>query len=189
MRVIGGIAKRRKLISPSGLTVRPTPAKVRGAVFDILGQSIIDRRVLDLFCGSGAMGIEALSRGAGSAVFVDRERRSVACVRRNLESTGLTERATVLRRRLPDQLGQAMGASFDLIISDPPYGSSLLAELALALAKADLVAPNAQWVHESASRDAEIEASEAPGWAIESRRRYGDTAITLLRKMKNESSL
>ena len=182
MRVIGGIAKGRKLLSPSGLAVRPTPAKVRGAVFDILGQKIIDAHVLDLFCGSGAMGIEALSRGAESAVFVDNDRRSLTCVHRNLEKTGLASNARVLLRRIPDQLSATIGSNFSIIISDPPYGRSKMTELAVPLAVTNLTVPDATWVHESAFRDAELTAGDTPGWSIESKRRYGDTAITILRR-------
>lgn len=185
MRVIGGIAKGRKLVSPSGLAVRPTPAKARGAVFDILGQKIIGAHVLDLFCGSGAMGIEALSRGAESAVFVDHDRGSLACVRRNLEKTGFAANSRVLRRRVPEQLNNAVGSSFSLIISDPPYGSSLVTKLAVALATTSLTARSVTWAHESSSRDPEITADDTPGWSIESRRRYGDTAITILRRARD----
>lgn len=183
MRIIAGIAKGRKLISPPGLFVRPTPAKVRGAIFDILGTRVMEARVLDLFCGSGAMGIEALSRGASTVVFVDNHRSSLACVRKNLETVKLADRARVLRRQLPSQLNGSLGSNFTIIISDPPYDTTPVADLATILGATKLTADGACWVHESASRGAGIDEKDVPSWFVESTRRYGDTAVTILEKI------
>ncbi|NLJ30615.1 MAG: 16S rRNA (guanine(966)-N(2))-methyltransferase RsmD [Clostridiales bacterium] len=125
MRVITGTARGKRLSTLEGESVRPTPDRVKEALFSIVQFEIEGRRVLDLFAGSGQLGIEALSRGAREAVFVDAGKEPAAMVRKNLESTGLTERAQVknmdfaaflLRSREP----------FDLAFLDPPYRTGLL---------------------------------------------------------------
>ncbi len=121
MYVITGIAGGRKLKSPKGETVRPTTDHVKQAIFNILQFDLEGRKVLDLFAGTGQLGIEALSRGAREAVFTDRSRESVRLVRENLKTCGLSAR--VLES---DALGfLARGECFDIIFIDPPYDAGL----------------------------------------------------------------
>lgn len=131
MRVITGSARGRRLKMLEGLDVRPTTDKVKESLFSALQFDIEGRHVLDLFAGSGQLGIEALSRGAGDAVFVDRAKESVAVIRENLRITGLTHHARVIQT---DSLSFLRTASqrFDIAFLDPPYGSGLLTQ-ALAL--------------------------------------------------------
>lgn len=125
MRVITGSAKGRKLEQLTGNDVRPTTERVKEAVFSIIQFNIEGRRFLDLFAGSGQMGIEALSRGAVRAVFTDESRDSIEIVKRNLKTTKLEECARVYRT---DSIGylKSCRETFDLAFIDPPYGTGLL---------------------------------------------------------------
>ncbi len=130
MRVITGTARGRTLREPANMDVRPTTGKVKEAMFNILQFRLENARVLDLFAGTGQLGIEALSRGAASCVFVDRSPESLKLVRENLRATGLADRATVVKSDSLAYLEQARG--FDLIFMDPPYAEKFL-ETALNL--------------------------------------------------------
>ncbi len=125
MRVITGEARGRKLITLEGEDVRPTTSKVKEAIFSMIQFDIQGRSFLDLFAGSGQMGIEALSRGAESAVFVDASRKAVEVVRKNLDSTGFYSRAKVLHTDSLSYLEMTPG-QFDIVFLDPPYGTGLL---------------------------------------------------------------
>jgi 16S rRNA (guanine966-N2)-methyltransferase len=120
MRVIAGIAKGHRLQSVPGDTTRPITDRAKESLFDILGASIVDAHALDLFAGTGAVGIEALSRGAAHVVFVDRSAAALRTVRQNLQHTRLLERATVLRGDAFEFLAGAIGGPFDLIYIAPP---------------------------------------------------------------------
>lgn len=128
MRVITGTARGRNLATVSGTeVVRPTSQKVKEAIFSAIQFDIEGRRVLDLFAGSGQLGIEALSRGAQSAVFVDSAAASVEVVRSNLKATGLEGQATVVRADYKSFISSKVG-SFDIAFLDPPYSKGLLLE-------------------------------------------------------------
>lgn len=180
MRVIGGELKGRRLFSPKGgrgSTVRPTPDRVREAVFNILPRSLAGVRVLDLFAGTGAMGIEALSRGALEAVFVDADKSSADLVAKNLEACGLAARARVIRKDVPGAL-KAVSGPFGLVILDPPYGTGLLEEALKDLDASGLVAPGATVVAESATRTPlDVDGLGLECLALESARKYGDTTV------------
>ena len=120
MRIVAGEFKGRPLQAPKGVRTRPTADRVREALFSILGD-VAGARVLDLYAGSGALGIEALSRGAASAVFVEKDPRAVAAIRRNLE--GLGADAEIRRRDVIGFLAAAEGR-YDLVLIDPPYDSA-----------------------------------------------------------------
>lgn len=125
MRVITGTAKGRRLETLEGLDTRPTVERVKEGVFSAICFDVEGRSVLDLFAGSGQMGIEALSRGARSCLFVDRNRQAVATIERNLKNTNLTQNATVL---CGDSLSVLSGqrGPFDLVFLDPPYAAELM---------------------------------------------------------------
>lgn len=127
MRVVAGEARGRRLVTPAGRDTRPTLDRVRESLFNALGSlGVVDgAKVLDLFAGSGALGIEALSRGASSCTFVDHDRSARAAVEENLRTTGLDGRATVIADTAESWLRRAgSGASFDLVLLDPPYATS-----------------------------------------------------------------
>ncbi len=121
MRVITGLARGRKLLSPEGLEIRPTTDNVKESLFNILQFDIEGRRVLDLFAGTGQLGIECLSRGAREAVFIDQSREAVRAIRENLKSCGFS--AQVLQQDALNYLESC--GQFDLIFVDPPYDSGL----------------------------------------------------------------
>ncbi len=125
MRVITGTAKGRKLKTLEGENVRPTIERVKEAVFSIIQFEIEGRRVLDLFAGSGQLGIEALSRSAVSAVFIDSDKAAVAVIKDNLEATKLTDKATVLQTDALSFL-QTSNLTFDIAFLDPPYSTGIL---------------------------------------------------------------
>jgi 16S rRNA (guanine966-N2)-methyltransferase len=170
MRVVAGEFKGRRLATPRGTRTRPTADKVREALFSMLGD-VGGARVLDLYAGSGALGIEALSRGAGSAVFVERDPRAVAAIKRNLEPLGVD--ATVARADALRWLARTEG-QFDLVFCDPPYDvASRLAE-ALAERLAALTPDDARIVTESDKRNP----LELP-FPLLTERSYGDTRIAI----------
>ena len=125
MRVITGFARGRRLVTLEGNDVRPTTDKVKEALFSIVQFELEGRRVLDLFAGSGQLGIEALSRGADSCVFVDSSKKAVEVVRQNLAATGLTRKASVIHGDSLRYL-QTCRDRFDVAFLDPPYGTGML---------------------------------------------------------------
>lgn len=174
MRVIAGRYGGRRLQTPPGASTRPTSDRVREALFSVLGERVQDARVLDLFAGSGALGIEALSRGAAEATFVDSAPAAIRAVRANLEALGAS--GEVRRADARRFLGSASAASrqYDLVFLDPPYrlAGRLGSELAAALPA--VLAPGATVVTESDRRH-ELEL----GLPILDERRYGDTLIRI----------
>lgn len=125
MRVITGTARGMQLSAPEGMDVRPTTDKVKESIFNIVQFDIEGRRVLDLFAGSGQLGIEALSRGAAHATFVDSSQRAIAVVEKNLRHTKLIGNATVRREEAGNFLLRTR-ETFDLAFLDPPYGKGLI---------------------------------------------------------------
>lgn len=125
MRVITGTARGRRLVTPEGLDVRPTPEKVKEALFSALQFDIEGRRVLDLFAGSGQLGIEALSRGAKFATFVDNSQVSIKTVNKNLETALLTDKAKVVKGDYASFCASCRD-TFDIVFLDPPYDAGFL---------------------------------------------------------------
>jgi 16S rRNA (guanine966-N2)-methyltransferase len=120
MRVTGGIGKGRRLKVPAGSRVRPTSDKVKQALFNILGGKISGAVFLDLYAGTGGIGIEALSRGAGKVVFVDDARDSLHVIKKNVEQTGFVEHAQIIALQVEKFFKKASG-QFDIVFLDPPY--------------------------------------------------------------------
>lgn len=157
MRIISGSARGRKLGSFSGQGIRPTPDRVREAVFSMLFSRLggcDGARVLDLFAGSGAMALEALSRGAVHATLVDQDRKAERLIRANLEHCGLADRARILRRPVDAALDEIRGGNpFTLVFLDPPYSRNLVEPTLAALIAGRLLEKNAIVVAESDRRD------------------------------------
>lgn len=177
MRIVGGRCRGRVLSSFKGMSIRPTSDKVREAVFNILPRDFPFKKVLDLFAGTGALGIEALSRGSEEAVFIDSDPRATELVRKNLASCGLLEAASVYRR---DSLSairflSERGKGFDLIFIDPPYASALAEETLKAVDAAGLLNEGGTVVAETSRRNP-IEVKTA-NLVLLDERRYGDTLI------------
>ena len=126
MRVIAGACKGLRITPPRWKGLRPSSDRLRETLFNILGEGIVGRRVMDGCAGTGAMGIEALSRGAAHVVFVDEDRRSVSLIRRNVTMCGLAERCVIVKGTLPQTFGRFVENSFDLVLLDPPYDANTI---------------------------------------------------------------
>lgn len=176
MRVITGLARGRRLKELKGNDTRPTTDQVKEGMFNILQFDIEGRSVLDLFAGTGQLGIEALSRGAERAVFVEQRSEAVRLIRENVELCGFSDRARIVP-------GEAMGylaaarEKFDLILLDPPYGSELLEKAIAHIARYDLLAPHGIIMAESAAEKT-LPALSAP-YAIYREYRYGRIKLTV----------
>ena len=141
MRVIAGKARSLKLMTPPGMDTRPTTDRTKETLFNILQPEIGGARFLDLFSGSGAIGIEALSRGAAFAVFVEKDRAAAECIKKNLAFTKLGDNGQILRKDVGAALKSLeKGEPFDLIFMDPPYGRGLERQVLEYLAHSSLLA-------------------------------------------------
>ena len=178
LRVIGGELGGRPLVAPHGHKTRPTSGRVREALFSILGD-LEGAHVLDLYAGSGALAIEALSRGAARAVLVERDRAALGSIGDNLSRLGVAGRAKVLPVRVSAAHALLAGEPFDLVLCDPPWTEVEQAARELArLAGAGLVAPGGRVALEHAARGA---APSVAGLETFDRRAWGDTAVSLYR--------
>ena len=179
MRVITGTARGRRLKEPVGLETRPTADRVKEGIFSSIQFELEGRRVLDLFGGTGQMGIEALSRGAAHATFVDLRKEAVGIIRENLSLTGFSDRATVVQG---DYLAFLTGCreKFDLVFLDPPYASGFLEKALETIAAIDIVSENGIIVCESAQ---ETVLPELPApYAVGREYRYGKIKLTTCRR-------
>lgn len=185
MRIVAGSLKGRRLAAPAGRDIRPTADRTRQALFDVLehghlieggGSAVVDALVLDAFCGTGALGLEALSRGAAEATFMDSNRAALDCTRANAKALGvlgsfiLADATNPPRSRKPASL----------VFLDPPYGANLGAAALTALLAAGWMAPNAIVSIEMLGRELSLFAPP-PGFARVDERRYGKARILLLR--------
>jgi len=175
------------LSSLRGSSVRPTAGRVREALFDILGGDIAGARFLDLFAGTGAVGIEALSRGAALCIFVEKDRAAAAIVRRNLLTGGFGPRGGVIVGTLPSALSRLpVGQSFDLVFIDPPYESPQGEETLQALGRSGSLAPACRVILEHRKS---WDPPARPGrLSLRRRARYGDTVLSFFVKDDGEAA-
>jgi len=178
LRVIAGVAKKRLLKVPSGWTGRPTADRVKESLFNILAGSIIECNFLDLFAGTGNVGIEALSRGALKAVFVEKDHRAAGSIMQNVKITGFEDRSRIIIRdvyRALTQLGEE-GDSFDIVFLDPPYSMGFEIPVISSLLERKILTPGGLVIAESSKRD--TLPSRIVEVSIIKQQRYGDTMIT-----------
>ncbi|HKX74383.1 MAG TPA: 16S rRNA (guanine(966)-N(2))-methyltransferase RsmD [Acidimicrobiia bacterium] len=173
MRVIAGAAKGRRLVGPDTRNTRPLTDRVREAVFSSLADKVVGARVLDLFAGSGSIGIEALSRGADHAVFVENGRQALSALRQNLAAVGF-DNHLVVAETVEQYLARA-SSLFDLIFFDPPWTMPQSEVETLLAVAGRLAAPRAQLVLHR--RQADPEPDPGPEWRHVTTRRYGDGKI------------
>jgi len=181
VRIAGGTARGIPLTEPRGVRLRPTSGLVREAIFNILGDRVHDATVLDLYAGTGALGIEALSRGAAHATFVEGEAGAVTAILQSLARTSLAARGKVIRGRLPGALTSVSGA-YDIIFMDPPYNDPAAEETLLALVP--LLREAGTVVYEHGSRY--NPPHRPPGLTLEERRVYGDSAVAFYVRQEGE---
>jgi RNA methyltransferase, RsmD family len=179
MRVITGSARGRRLKELPGMETRPTTDRVKEGLFSALQFELEGRRVLDLFGGTGQLGIEALSRGAASAVFVDRRPDAVQLIRENLKLTGLGDRGQVIAGDSMEYLTRVR-EKFDLIFLDPPYEAGLLEPALAHIAKFDILSPRGIMTAECPAGRALPEL--APPYGIARTYRYGRIGLTVYRR-------
>ena len=178
MRIIAGTARGRTLIAPKGQSTRPTQDYVRESLFNIIQRDVPGATVLDLFAGSGALALEALSRGAESAVLADKARPAVDCIRRNIDALVFSDQAVFLQADWRKTLRQPFDRPFDLVFLDPPYSLALYREITDTLNDQKLLADGALIVIEH-RRDVPV--SLSPLFALTDHRNYGDTEIDFYR--------
>ncbi len=181
VRIVGGSLRGRKLASLTGLAIRPTADRIREALFNILGSRPVGACVLDLFSGTGALGIEALSRGARQAVFVDNAAAALKILHKNIAACKLETSCKIFRWDILKNLNvlQPFQGAFDLVFMDPPYHRNMIGPTLAHLAGSHILAPQALVIVEYEAG----EPLEPPGpvWLETDRRRYGRTEITFLR--------
>lgn len=180
MRIIGGKHRGRVLTEFKGEAIRPTADRVKESVFNILSREIAGARVLDLFCGSGALGLECISRGAKEAVFNDCSKDSVAVLTANIKKLGEGEVCTV---RALDYLAclSALQGKFDIVFLDPPYRFDYGVKAAGEIARRGLLAEDGVIVYER-DKPFEESAAEISGLLVADVRKYGKTYVSFLRK-------
>ena len=183
MQVIAGKARRLLLKTIPGLDTRPTQNRIKETLFNIIQAEVPGSRFLDLFAGTGAIGIEALSRGADRAVFADNSRKAISCIKDNLQHTRLDTQAVVMEsdalaaiRRLSLQ-----GARFDIIFLDPPYDADLEMPVLRALDKAGILAPNGMIIVEM-RRKKELTGIEETGFALTRVKDYKNNCHIFLKR-------
>jgi len=191
MRIIAGEAKGRHIKAPRGRATRPMRDFVREAVFSMLSERTSGARVLDLFAGSGSLGLEALSRGAEEAVFVDRGREPGRIIQENLDMLGMADRGRVVRAEILEYLRKTRFPErpFNLIFIDPPYRINLIyrQEMLKSLAEGGFLAPSAVVIIEAPLRSSSPGSPE--GVHFRERRKYGETAVDVYVREENTVSM
>jgi 16S rRNA (guanine966-N2)-methyltransferase len=180
MRITGGEAKGRRLASLKGSKIRPTSDRVREAIFNLIGQHVAGFRVLDLFAGTGSLGIEALSRGASWALFIDHSLQSIKQIKKNLAICGYDQSASVLKKELTKGLPwkhPQMKEKFDLIFIDPPYDKKIIPRLLRELLKREILASPSLVIAETSKED--VLPAVLEKLKLVDTRIYGDTKISI----------
>jgi 16S rRNA (guanine(966)-N(2))-methyltransferase RsmD len=188
MRIISGTSKGRKLVTPRSQFLRPTSDRVKESIFNILQDEIVGKVVLDLFAGTGNLGIEALSRGAKKTIFVEKGRQALRLIQRNLTQFGLEERSEILSKDANRAIGilKQKGESFDLILMDPPYQKGLIQKTLMKLNSHQIYHKDSILVIEHNRREPLSIVME--GWNLIRQRRIGDTLISFLTPWENHGS-
>jgi 16S rRNA (guanine(966)-N(2))-methyltransferase RsmD len=182
MRIISGSLKGGTVRAPRGTAVRPTSDKVREALFDILQERIAGASFLDLFAGVGAVGIEALSRGAERVSFVEKKPTPLRFLEENIAALRLSDRASIYRVDVLAFLSRPQGGPYDIVFADPPYGSDILRKALPRVAASDIITPET-WVIVEHHHKLDIE-EPTDDFRLFRRRRYGETVLSFFSKAK-----
>jgi len=189
MKVISGYLKGRRLFFPAGSkSLRPTKELIREAIFDVLRGWIADKRVLDLFAGTGALGIEAISHGAREVVFVELEREAISIIRKNLETLGITNICSIKKGKV-ERIIEGFGKEkFDLIIADPPYGypENRIASILRRFIELHLISDDGIVVIEQRDRDI---LPEIKGLAVWKEKVYGKNKVSYLQVVNENEEI
>ena len=182
MRIITGKAKGKKLFTLEGDATRPTSERIKGAIFSAIQFDVEGRRVLDLFAGSGQMGLEALSRGATKATFIDASREAMEIVKKNAMHTGFADDSKFIVSDSANYLRKAAGRDkYDLVFIDPPYAAGRCAEMAALLVRYGVIIPGAIVVLESGEETIDMTAPGLCGYEVIKSQSYGKkTTVNIL---------
>ena len=180
MRIISGTSRGRRLATPKSQAIRPTSDRVKESIFNSLGSEVEGKTVLDLFAGTGNLGIEALSRGAKKALFVEKGRQALRLIQINLAQVGMEDRSEILPKDVSRAIGtlNQRGESFDLILMDPPYEKGLIQRTLLKLHSHRIYHEDSILIVEHNRREPIPENLE--DWTLARQRRIGDTLISFL---------
>jgi 16S rRNA (guanine966-N2)-methyltransferase len=183
MRIVGGNLRGREIKGPTGSATRPTSDRVRESIFNILAHGIADfeldeARVMDLFAGTGALGLEALSRGAKFCLFVEEDSGARGVIRSNADACGVFGQCKIWRRDATDLGPSAPQSPYGLVFVDPPYGKGLGEKALASLVAGGWLAPQAIVVLEEAEK---VEVADVPGLTLIDSRTYGDTQVRFYR--------
>jgi len=181
MNIIGGVYRGRKIAMPRGVKIRPTSNKVREALFNILGNKVVDSVCLDLFAGSGSLGLEALSRGAAKCVFVDNNAKCVNTIRENLKKLGISDKAKIMQLIVAQAVTKLSGKEkFDLIFIDPPYLKDWVKKVLINIGGYDILKYSCIIVYEHHKK--EFPPEILGGLVRFKQSKYGDTVLSFYRK-------
>jgi len=180
MRIISGTSKGRKLVTPKRYSLRPTSDRVKESLFNILGSEVEGKVVLDLFAGTGNLGIEALSRGAKRVIFVEKGRQALRLIQTNLNQFGLADRSEILPKDVNRAIGilKQRGECFDLILMDPPYEKGLIQRTLMKLNTDPIYHTDSILVIEHNRREPLPRILE--GWNLIRQQKIGDTLLSFL---------
>lgn len=183
MRIIGGARRGKLLFTPSNLSIRPTADRVRESIFNILADQILDANVLDMFAGTGAMGLEALSRGAQHAVFIDNQPAALALIKKNIQACRWNDRADIIRWDLRQNLKciRSPKRPFTLVFVDPPYRSQSIPAVLRHLDNSRALGIETKVIIEHAPGD--FPETWPDIYDLEDRRKYGKTLVSFFRIM------
>ena len=184
MRVIAGSARRLTLVTPKGMETRPTSDKIKETLFNILAPDLYDVNFLDLFAGSGGIGIEALSRGACECTFIEKDKEAVACIRKNLETTHFTEVATVIPYDVLTSLYNIRtDRKFDIVFMDPPYKLGAERKVLQILSQLDIIDEDTKIIIESA-KDTDFSFANEIGYEITRIKDYKNNKHVFLKRRR-----
>ncbi|MBI5749726.1 MAG: 16S rRNA (guanine(966)-N(2))-methyltransferase RsmD [Nitrospinae bacterium] len=178
MRVISGLFKGRKLIPPNGLSIRPTPDKVKGAIFNIIGERVVECSFLDLFSGAGAIGIEALSRGAKEVVFVDNNIKAINIIKENLVRCKMQDARCKIAKADVIEFIKKTGHQFDFIFLDPPYKSDLGEQALMEISRCNILKKDGEIIWEHYYKTEYRRQNTEDRIKLKRTIRYGDTSLS-----------
>jgi 16S rRNA (guanine966-N2)-methyltransferase len=186
LRLSGGSLRGRKLAGPKGLEFRPTTARIKEFLFFVYREDVPESRFLDLFAGTGSLGLEALSRGAREGVFVERSPRSLQILRRNIDACGFNRQASVMNEDVfaaLERLGRR-GENFDVVFADPPFRESLRARIVASVFTNRILRKGGLLILEHDTRDPDAEAGD---FTLIRQKRFGDCVVSVYVPGKEES--
>lgn len=189
MRIISGTSKGKRLATPKGQALRPTSDRVKESIFNILGEVVEGKAVLDLFAGTGNLGIEALSRGAQRVLFVERGREATRLIKSNLSQCGMANISEIIPKDVIRAIGilHQRGETFDLILMDPPYKRGLIKKTLWKLQSHRIYHGDSILIIEHDRR--EPLPTDLDGWYLIRQRKIGDTLISFLTPLRGESEI